>query len=132
MEKKQEPAKQRKWLEELKELAWLEAEGVPLNDYFDTKGLAKIKARPDEGTKVLGKLEDKMLEKAECNEEQGMELARIKEKVLQEEKKQELVKQGKWIDGGAGSTGVAGCKGSLAQQLLQGAGQAQGGGADQA
>ena len=56
VKKKPELAKQRKWLEELEELAWLEAEGVPLNDYFNTEVLAGIKAEPNEGAKGPTKL----------------------------------------------------------------------------
>ena len=41
---------------------------------------------------MLGKLEDKMLEKVKCQEEQVLELARMKKQVLQVKKKPELAK----------------------------------------
>ena len=88
MEKKQELSKQRTRLEELEALTWLEAEGVPPNDDLNAEMLTKIKAGPDEGAKVLGKLEAKVLEKAERQEER--ELARLEEQDLQVKKKQEL------------------------------------------
>ena len=58
--------------EEREALAWLEAEGVLLNNYVSAEVLTKIEAGPNKAAKVLGKLEAKVLEKAERQEEQEL------------------------------------------------------------
>ena len=43
---------------EFEDMAYLEARGVPLDDYFNTEVLGTLRTGPDDKSEVLDKLED--------------------------------------------------------------------------
>ena len=56
-----EAKQQNEWKQdviEFEDMAYLEARGVLLDDYFNTEVLVKFRARPDDKSEALGKLKD--------------------------------------------------------------------------